>query len=342
MENLYEKIEELNPNSRNITAAVIQGNCTGEKALFSDSRLVWESVSQGFFTSHGAAIADSSQNGLTVIEGNTIFYELIGREKRIVICGGGHVSIPIIQLGLMIGCPVTVLEDRPQFAEHARQAGATKVICDSFENGLAQIPGDTDTFFIIVTRGHRSDLLCLKLISQKDHAYIGMMGSRKRVAKVKETLLAEGVSQDVLESLHAPIGLDIKAETPQEIAVAVMAEIIAVKNSLSQNCGYPRELKHALIQTREQREQAVLATIIKRKGSAPRKVGTKMLIFPDGSTTGTIGGGSAEAAVIQKAVQIMERESPLPIIHQVDITGRVAENEGMVCGGIVDFLLEYV
>ena len=86
----------------------------------------------------------------------------------------------------------------------------------------------------------------------------------------------------------------------------------------------------------------MLATIIKRKGSAPRKVGTKMLIFPDGSTTGTIGGGSAEAAVIQKAVQIMERESPLPMTHQIDITGRTAEDEGMVCGGIVDFLLERV
>ena len=106
----------------------------------------------------------------------------------------------------MIGCPVTVLEDRPQFAEHARQAGATKVICDSFENGLAQIPGDTDTFFIIVTRGHRSDQLCLKLISQKDHAYIGMMGSRTRVAKVKESLMADGVDEDILDSLHAPIG----------------------------------------------------------------------------------------------------------------------------------------
>lgn len=342
MENLYEKIEELNPNSRNTIATVIEGNSAGEKALFSDSRLIWESASQGFFTANSAAAAGNSREGLTVIEGNTVFYELLGREKRIVICGGGHVSIPIIQLGLMIGCPVTVLEDRPQFAEHASQAGATKVICDSFENGLAQIPGDTDTFFIIVTRGHRSDQLCLKLISQKDHAYIGMMGSRTRVSKVKESLLADGVDEDILDSLHAPIGLDIKAETPQEIAVAVMAEIIAVKNSRTQNCGYTRELKHALRQTREQGDRAVLATIIKRKGSAPRKVGTKMLIFPDGSTTGTIGGGCAEAAVIQKAVQIMERESPLPMTHQIDITGRTAEDEGMVCGGIVDFLLERV
>ena len=166
MENLYEKIEELNPNSRNTIATVIEGNSAGEKALFSDSRLIWESASQGFFTAHSAAAAGNSQEGLTVIEGNTVFYELLGREKRIIICGGGHVSIPIIQLGLMIGCPVTVLEDRPQFAEHARQAGATKVICDSFENGLAQIPGDTDTFFIIVTRGHRSDQLCLKQIGR--------------------------------------------------------------------------------------------------------------------------------------------------------------------------------
>lgn len=342
MENLYQKIEELNPDSTITIATVIQGDSAGEKALFSDSRLMWESTPQGFFTAHPSAVTGNSQEGTAAIEGNTIFYEFLGREKRIVICGGGHVSIPLIQMGLMIGCPVTVLEDRPRFADRARQAGATEVICDSFENGLAQIPGDKDTFFIIVTRGHRSDQLCLRLISQKDHAYIGMMGSRTRIAKVKESLLAEGVGKNILDSLHAPIGLDIRAETPQEIAVAVTAEIIAVKNSRNQNCGYTSELKQALRQTRERGAQAVLATIVKRQGSAPRKVGTKMLIFPDGRTTGTVGGGSAEAAVIQKALHLMQNNSPLPIIHQIDITGRLAEEEGMVCGGIVDFLLEYV
>ena len=116
---------------------------------------------------------------------------------RFVICGGGHVSIPIIQMGLMIGCHVTVLEDRLKFADHARRAGVHEVICDSFEEGLKRIKGDKDTFFIIVTRGHRYDQVCLENIAKKPHAYIGMIGSRMRVKKVKEAVIEKGCAPEV-------------------------------------------------------------------------------------------------------------------------------------------------
>ena len=117
--------------------------------------------------------------------------------KKLVICGAGHVSIPVIQIGRMIGCTVTVLEDRPKFAYNARRAGADTVLCEPFEEGLKKIPGDPDIYFIIVTRGHRYDQVCLEKIMKKEHAYIGMMGSRARTVKVKQALLEQGADPQV-------------------------------------------------------------------------------------------------------------------------------------------------
>lgn len=124
--------------------------------------------------------------------GKKLFCDCLGGEKRLVICGGGHVSMPVIQLGAMMEFTVTVLEDRPLYANNARRAGAHQVICDSFENGLDQIEGSKDTYFVILTRGHRYDQVCLERIAKMPHAYIGMIGSRKRVAKVKEVLIENG------------------------------------------------------------------------------------------------------------------------------------------------------
>ena len=117
-----------------------------------------------------------------------IFRERIGRIPRLVICGGGHVSAAATKLGKMLGFEVTVLEDRPKFADHVRKAGADNVICAPFKEGLAKIGGDSDTWFVIVTRGHRYDAECLEIIVEKQNAYIGMMGSKRRVAIVKDQL----------------------------------------------------------------------------------------------------------------------------------------------------------
>ena len=88
-------------------------------------------------------------------KGERIFQERISRPAKLVICGAGHVSMPIIRIGKMLGFHVTVVEDRPKFADDARRAEADQVYCEPFEDGLAKIKGDTDTWFVIVTRGHR-------------------------------------------------------------------------------------------------------------------------------------------------------------------------------------------
>ena len=280
--------------------------------------------------------------GESVRDNDRVFRERIGRTPKLIICGAGHVSMPIIRIGKMLGFAVTVIEDRPKFADNARAAGADRVFCVPFREGLADIPGDSDSWFVIVTRGHRYDTECLEAILQKRYAYVGMMGSRAAVAIVKNQLEEKGVSREVLDAVHTPIGLKIGAETPEEIAVSVMAEIIQVKNVRSEESGgraggYSDEILSCIFGTETDEKNTgvpkkVLATIISRKGSAPRSVGTKMLILEDGTTVDTIGGGCIESEIIQKALVMMRTDTPDFQICTVDMTADQAEDEGMVCG----------
>ena len=177
---------------------------------------------------------------------------------QLVICGGGYVAIAVVKIGKMTGFSVTVLEDRPLYADYARAAGADTVICDTFENGLAQVAGGKNTFFVVVTRGHRYDKECLEQICEKPAAYVGMIGSRRRVALLKEQLFGQGISKEWLDVLHAPIGLDIGAETPEEIAVAIMAEIIAEKNKSGSTTAFSVEQQEAMRCALQSGERLVL------------------------------------------------------------------------------------
>lgn len=289
-----------------------------------------------------------------------VYCERISRMPRLIICGGGHVSMPIIRLGKMLGFAVTVIEDRPKFADNARAAGADMVVCQPFASALSQIRGDSDSWFIIVTRGHRYDTECLDAILQKKYAYVGMMGSRRRSAIVKEQLAGKGVSRERLEEVHTPIGLKIGAETPEEIAVSVMAEIIQVKSAKAvqvrtdrdkacdkrtghmRTGGYSEEMLACIFGEKADEKKKVLSTIISRRGSAPRGVGTKMLVLEDGSTVDTIGGGCVESEIIQKSLLMMRMETPDFQICTVNMTADEAEDEGMVCGGVVEVMLERI
>lgn len=338
--NLLEVIQNSNANALRVVFTVLDGEHMAEKALTVGGRLVWESRENGYFSDHREELAEVSESKTVILGESRVFCDVLGQEKHLVICGAGHVSIPVIRMGIMLGFRVTVLEDRPSFADNARRAGASEVICEPFETGLDRVEGSGDTYFVIVTRGHRYDQICLEKIAEKEHAYIGMIGSRRRTTMLRQNLLERGVDRALLESVHTPIGLDIGAETPEEIAVAIVAEIIDVKNKRGHSCGYPREIIKAVMDREQDPGDKVLATIVARKGSAPRGVGTKMLIFRDHRCIGTIGGGCMEADVVQQALLMLSEDSPKARICRVDMTGADAEDEGMVCGGIVDVLLE--
>lgn len=338
--NIYEKISELNNTEGAFLCTVLDGNVRGQKAIVSDDNIdCADGADCQWIESHSAELQAIRESGICEIDGIRVYAEAIGNEKTMVVCGAGHVSMAIIDLAKMTGFHVIVIDDRLKFAENAIREGADEVICKNFEEALAKIPGGRDYYFVVVTRGHRYDRECLRSIADKPHAYIGMMGSKRRTIMVKKELAAEGISGEIMESLHTPIGLKIGAETPEEIAVSIMAEIIEVKNT-KKNYGFSKDILETLCD--EKRDKTALATIIERRGSAPRGMGTKMLIMRDGGTVGTIGGGCIEGSVIQKGRRMLINGEEKTAIVNVDMSMESAEEEGMVCGGTVDVLLEVV
>lgn len=158
---------------------------------------------------------------------NEAFREILMPLPTLLIVGAGHVAVPLAAIAAMIGFRVTVVDDRAEFATRERFPQAAEVIVQSLTFALKC--GLDSQYVALVTRGIQHDLEALRLLLQKPAQYIGMIGSRKRVRLVCQQLQQEGYSPEVLTSLYAPIGLDIGALTPEEIAVSICAELIKVR-----------------------------------------------------------------------------------------------------------------
>jgi xanthine dehydrogenase accessory factor len=156
-----------------------------------------------------------------------LFVEVQGRPPTLLIVGAGHIALPLAQLGKLIDFEVVVLDDRPKYANKERFPMADQVIAQPFQAVLRQWPIDHDTYIVLVTRGHRHDVECLLEVLDSPAPYIGLIGSKRRVKAVFTLLEQEkGVDPAKLERVFAPIGLDIGAETPAEIGICIVAEII--------------------------------------------------------------------------------------------------------------------
>jgi len=157
-----------------------------------------------------------------------VYLEVHHPEPELVVVGAGHIAQPLCTVGDLIGFRVRVLDDRPDFATRERFPEAEHVQEVDFSDPFASVPVHPLTHLVLVTRGHKYDYECLRRVLRVDPApaYIGMIGSRRRVRATYAQLLEEGVSRERVARVHAPVGLDVGAETPAEIAVAVMAEIV--------------------------------------------------------------------------------------------------------------------
>ncbi|MEA3338083.1 MAG: XdhC/CoxI family protein [Chloroflexota bacterium] len=165
-----------------------------------------------------------------------VFVEVQQRPPDLVIVGAGHIAMPLARLGTLCDFTVTVLDDRPQFANRQRFPQADTVLTLPLQATMRKWAAagrlDLDTFVVLVTRGHQHDIDCLLEILDQPLAYIGMIGSRRRVRTVFDLLSTEmGIPPEAFDRVHAPIGLDIGARTPAEIAICIMAEIINVRRS---------------------------------------------------------------------------------------------------------------
>jgi xanthine dehydrogenase accessory factor len=159
----------------------------------------------------------------------SVFFDLALPKPTLVVVGAGHVAVPIAQVGRLLDFDVVVIDDRPSFANADRFPDASQIIVEDFTTALDKIDITPSTYVVLVTRAHTYDVHALRKIVQKPAAYIGMIGSRRRVYAVFKLLRDEGVALDDLLRVHAPIGLDIKTETPGEIAISVGAEILKAR-----------------------------------------------------------------------------------------------------------------
>jgi xanthine dehydrogenase accessory factor len=157
------------------------------------------------------------------------FIDPLHRAPRLVIVGAGHIAQPLVEMAKLCDFSVIVLDDRAQFANRSRFPSADEVLVGPLTDVLQSLPTDRDTYVVLITRGHQHDMECLLQIIGRDLAYVGMIGSRRRVRGVFELLEQEhGVPRQRLQQVFAPIGVDIGGTTPAEIAVSIMAEVISV------------------------------------------------------------------------------------------------------------------
>jgi xanthine dehydrogenase accessory factor len=278
---------------------------------------------------------------------------------ELIILGGGHIALPLAIIGGLLGYRVTVVDDRPDFVSPRRFPDADRLIHCNFTCLEDVLSFGRRSNVIIVTRGHKHDLDCLRQVIKYPLAYLGMIGSRRKVQMTRRLLIEEGVDIQRIDQIHMPIGLDIGAKTPGEIAVSIAAELIKVRrrgstksDSLNGSLEKPIKAKENICETsfsdQEILKQAIkdahadkpaaLATIVKTTGSTPRKAGAKMLIYRDGHTSGTIGGGYSEAEIRLKALNAIDKDKPL--LFRISLNADIAAIEGMTCGGSMEVFVE--
>jgi len=175
-----------------------------------------------------------SRDGLRTVDMDDgpveLYLELRRPVQELVVVGAGHIAQPMAHLGSLLGYRVIVLDDRPDFATRERFPDADRLIRADFTDPFADVPIHERSHLLLVTRGHKYDYECLirALRADPPPAYIGMIGSRRRVRATFVQLVDEGIGSELIERIHAPVGLDIGAETPEEIAVSVAAELVRV------------------------------------------------------------------------------------------------------------------
>ena len=161
-----------------------------------------------------------------------IFIEPILPPAELFIFGAGHVAMNLSKIASLAGFTVSVIDDREAYASRERFPEARQIVSESFDTALAKLEIPEHAFIVIVTRGHRDDMRVLRWAIDQPAQYIGMIGSKRKVLAIYKELEKEGVSPAKFERINAPVGLEIGAVTPEEIAVAIVAELIAIRRKV--------------------------------------------------------------------------------------------------------------
>ncbi len=165
-----------------------------------------------------------------------LFLDVMTPDPTLLIVGAGHIAQPLAAIAGIVGFRVVVLDDRASFANRERFPGADQILVGYFTQELARFPINRSTYVVIVTRGHAHDEASLRAVIDSDAAYIGMIGSRRKVRTILDNLAGSGIPREQLGRVYSPIGVDIGAESPAEIALSIMAEVVNVRRRGAPHC----------------------------------------------------------------------------------------------------------
>jgi len=264
-------------------------------------------------------------------------------QRRLILLGGGYIAQSLCRLAPRLDFAVTDVDDRPDFANRTLFPDAETILCDDFQKAIRTIGITSYDFVTVLTRGHRWDGHCLRAIFDGTMpAYLGMVGSRRRIAGLYDLLASEGYDRQKMSFIHAPVGLDIGAVTPDEIAVSIAAELIKARHDLPKdpNVLLQEDADRELLTDLTGKEERAAAVVIETKGSVPTKTGAVMGANMLGRTSGTVGGGCGEFAVVTAARDVLRSGEPKLI--DIDMTNEVTDEDGMVCGGTMKVWVEKI
>jgi len=212
----------------NITGTIGGGSVEAEAI-----KIAIKAIQNGKPLRHQFVLSPDKEPGMACGGKMEIFVEPIVQPPTIYMFGAGHISVMLAKICKLLEFRIVVIDDRKDYASKERFPDADLIMTEDFENAFSQLPIDKHSYIVIVTRSHHGDERILNKALLTKARYIGMIGSKSKVKTIFNNLTAKGVKTDILEEVHAPIGLEINAETPEEIAISIIAEIIKVYRSPS-------------------------------------------------------------------------------------------------------------
>lgn len=163
------------------------------------------------------------------------FIKIFAPEKKLIIAGGGHVGEKVLELATFLGFKCIVVDDREEYKNKKSLEKASEIIISPYENAMEYLNITEDTYIVIATKGHAGDLDFVREALKTKAKYIGLIGSKVKHIFIKNSLIKEGFSEETINKVYGPVGLDISNQLPEEIAVSIMSEILMIKNNGTPN-----------------------------------------------------------------------------------------------------------
>jgi xanthine dehydrogenase accessory factor len=235
---IHARIVELLEKEKSFCLATVVGSSTGDigpgqKAIVTRNGSIEGTLGSAQLDSSLAGQArtalSENKSGLVEIDpGLKVFLNILSSDAHLIVCGAGHIAIPLTRFAHRLGFRITVIDDRSDFASPSRFPDCN-VIAEDFTVALRDFHFSPASYVVVITRGHEHDVDCLIEVLKKKTLYVGLIGSRRRVRFVLEMLAEQGFSQKRLQEVFTPIGLPIGAESPEEIALSIMSELVCVR-----------------------------------------------------------------------------------------------------------------